>query len=98
MGLPRHGSALGFAGHILSASDAQWVLDAGADLVFIGKAAIADHAFAHRDMADASYQAPTFPVTKDHLRAELLGRVLRRVLRDQLAPPDQAVAAGGATV
>ena len=73
LGIPRHGAALGVAGHILSASDAQWVLDAGADLVFVGKAAIADHAFAQGAMADAGYQAPAFPVTKDHLRAEMLG-------------------------
>ncbi|HSN44000.1 MAG TPA: NADH:flavin oxidoreductase [Propionibacteriaceae bacterium] len=73
LGLPRHGAALGVAGHMTSASDAQWALDAGADLAFIGKAAIADHAFARRATTDASYQAPTFPVTKDHLRAEMLG-------------------------
>ncbi|SDC03953.1 2,4-dienoyl-CoA reductase [Raineyella antarctica] len=71
--LPRHGTALGVAGHIASAADAQWVLDQGADLGFVGKAAIADHAFAQRAMADAGYRAPNFPVTKDHLRAEMLG-------------------------
>lgn len=71
--LPRHGTALGVAGHLTSAADAQWVLDRGADLGFVGKAAIADHAFAARAMADAGYRAPSFPVTKDHLRAEMLG-------------------------
>ena len=73
LGLPRHGTVLGVAGRITSASDAQWVLDRGADLVFVGKAAIADHQFADRAMTDANYQAPRFPVTKDHLRAERLG-------------------------
>ncbi|MBK8459179.1 MAG: NADH:flavin oxidoreductase [Micropruina sp.] len=73
LGLPRHGTALGVAGRIPGAPDAQWVLDRGADLAFIGKAAIADHAFARRAAADPSYQAPAFPVTKEHLRAELLG-------------------------
>lgn len=73
LGLPRHGTALGVAGRITSAAEAQWVLDQGSDLAFIGKAAIADHAFARRAATDASYQAPTFPVTKDHLRTEMLG-------------------------
>lgn len=73
LGLPRHGTALGVAGRIATAADAQWVLDHGADLAFIGKAAIADHAFARGAVSDATYQAPTFPVTKDHLRAEMLG-------------------------
>ena len=73
LGLPRHGTALGVAGRITSAADAQWVLDCGADLAFIGKAAIADHAFAHRATTDARYRAPAFPVTRGHLRAEKLG-------------------------
>ena len=71
--LPRHGTALGVAGRVTSAADAQWVLDHGADLAFIGKAAIADHRFASRATGDAGYRAPAFPVTKDHLRAEKLG-------------------------
>ena len=73
LGLPRNGTALGVAGRITGAADAQWVQDQGADLGFVGKAAIADHAFAHRAMTDAGYQSPAFPVTKDHLRAEMLG-------------------------
>jgi len=71
--LPRHGTALGVAGRVAGAADAQWVLDQGADLAFIGKGAIADHAFARRATTDADYRAPAFPVTKDHLRAEMLG-------------------------
>lgn len=71
--LPRHGTAVGVAGHITSAADAQWVLDRGADIAFIGKAAIADHAFARHAAADPDYRAPSFPVSRDHLRAEVLG-------------------------
>ncbi|MFP5415873.1 MAG: NADH:flavin oxidoreductase [Actinomycetes bacterium] len=73
LGLPRHGTALGVAGHVTSAAEAQWVLDKGADLAFVGKAAIADHAFARHALADPGYRAPRFPVTRDHLRAEMLG-------------------------
>lgn len=70
--LPRHGTALGVAGHLASAADVQQVLNQGADLAYIGKAAIADHAFARRAIADPSYQAQSFPVTQDHLRSEKL--------------------------
>ena len=71
--LPRHGTALGVAGHLTGAAEAQWVLDQGVDLGFVGKAAIADHAFARAAMADPGYQAPAFPVTREHLRAEGVG-------------------------
>jgi 2,4-dienoyl-CoA reductase-like NADH-dependent reductase (Old Yellow Enzyme family) len=70
--LPRHGTVIGVAGHIASAATAQRVLDQGADLVYIGKAAIADHAFARRAIADPNYRGPDFPVTRGHLRSEKL--------------------------
>jgi hypothetical protein len=83
--LPRNGTVIGVAGHLASAAAVQRVLDQGADLAYIGKAAIADHAFARRAIADPGYHAPSFPVTRDHLRSEKLGGVVRDVLRDQLA-------------
>lgn len=70
--LPRHGTVIGVAGHIASAAAVQRVLDQGADLAYIGKAAIADHAFSRRAIADPGYRAPSFPVTRDHLRSEKL--------------------------
>ncbi|ALE06208.1 NADH:flavin oxidoreductase [Arthrobacter sp. ERGS1:01] len=70
--LPRHGTALGVAGHLTSAAAVKRVLDQGADLAYIGKAAIADHAFSLRAIADPGYRAPSFPVTRDHLRSEKL--------------------------
>jgi 2,4-dienoyl-CoA reductase-like NADH-dependent reductase (Old Yellow Enzyme family) len=72
LNLPRHGTVLGVAGHLASASVVQRVLDQGADLAYIGKAAIADHVFARRAIADPGYRAPSFPVTRDHLRSEKL--------------------------
>lgn len=72
LGLPRHGTALAVAGHLAGAADAQAVLDKGVDLVFIGKGAIVDHAFARHALDDAAYAAPAFPVTRDHLRAQYL--------------------------
>lgn len=71
--LPRHGTLLGVAGQVRSAADARWALDAGADFALIGRAAIADHAFARHALADDTYPGPTFPVTRDQLRAEFLG-------------------------
>lgn len=73
MGLPRNGTALGVAGRITGAHSAQWVMDRGADLAFVGKGAIADHAFARHAIEHDGYESPAFPVTKDHLRQELLG-------------------------
>ncbi|MEV8182516.1 NADH:flavin oxidoreductase [Specibacter sp. NPDC078692] len=73
LNLPRHRTVLGVAGHIASAEAVQRVLDQGADLAYIGKAAIADHAFAHQAIADPGYHAPAFPVTREHLRVEKLG-------------------------
>lgn len=71
--LPCHGNALGVAGRVDDAASAQWVLGQGIDLAYISKAAIADHAFAQQVMTDPDYPAPSFPVTRDHLRGELLG-------------------------
>lgn len=71
--LPRHGTVLGAAGHISGAADAQWVLDQGVDLAYIGKAAITDHRFARNAIEDPAYRAPEFPVSRDHLHAERLG-------------------------
>ncbi|MCO4238147.1 hypothetical protein NG702_12105 [Pseudarthrobacter sp. MDT3-28] len=73
--LPRHGTVLGVAGRIASAAAVQRVLDQGADLDYIGKAAIADHAFSRRAIADPGYRVPSFPVTRDHLRSEKLAEL-----------------------
>lgn len=70
--LPRNGTALGFAGKITGAAQAQAVLDRGADAVVIGKAAIIDQSFASRVTADPAYVAPEFPVTREQLRAQQL--------------------------
>lgn len=71
--LPRHGTALGVAGRIHDAASARWVLERSIDLAYVGKAAIVDHAFAERVIAEPAYRPPAFPVTRDHLRAERVG-------------------------
>lgn len=73
LGLPRNDTALGVAGRITGAAEARAVLDRGADLAFVGKAAIVDRDFARHAIGDPDYEAPAFPVTRDHLRSQLVG-------------------------
>ncbi|GAA1503637.1 NADH:flavin oxidoreductase [Nocardioides humi] len=71
--LPRHGALLGVAGGVLSAADAQWCLDRGADVVTVGIGAILHHDFAARAVADADFTARPRPVPRDVLAAEHVG-------------------------
>lgn len=61
---------LGVAGKITSGADVRHCLDAGADFVTIGRAAILRHDFPRRFAADAEYTSPALPVTATHLREE----------------------------
>ena len=70
--LPRGGTRLAVAGAVTGAGEAQWCLDRGADIAVVGKGAIVDHAFAEHAVSDPTYAAPAFPVSRDHLRGELL--------------------------
>lgn len=71
--LPRHGTRLGVAGKVLSAADAAWCLDRGADFVSVGIGAILHHDFAARAAADPGFVVRERPVTRDELRAEYVG-------------------------
>jgi 2,4-dienoyl-CoA reductase-like NADH-dependent reductase (Old Yellow Enzyme family) len=73
LGLPRHGVALGVAGKILSAADAAWCVERGADFVTVGTGAILHHDFATRSIADAGFVSVAQPVTREHLAAERVG-------------------------
>lgn len=73
LNLPRHGTSLALSGGVRTAADAQDALDRGGDLVCVGRAAVADHTFAAKALADPAYAGPRFPVTRDHLRAEHVG-------------------------
>lgn len=68
--LPRHGTLLGVAGAIASAKDAAWCLDARADFVSVGRAAIAHHDFASRAVADPEFVADAPPYTRARLADE----------------------------
>ncbi|WP_205473276.1 NADH:flavin oxidoreductase [Nocardioides sp. SYSU D00038] len=71
--LPRGETRLGVAGKVLSAADAQWCLDHGADFALIGSGAILHHDFPRRALADPAFVACAQPVTRDHLAAERVG-------------------------
>jgi 2,4-dienoyl-CoA reductase-like NADH-dependent reductase (Old Yellow Enzyme family) len=71
--LPRHGALLGVAGRVLSARDAQWCLDRGADVVTVGTGAILHHDFAARALADPGFAARPRPVPREVLQDEHVG-------------------------
>jgi len=64
---------LGVAGKITGGADAARCIDAGADFVVIGRAAILHHDFPERVRADPGFQSVAVPVSADYLRSEALG-------------------------
>jgi 2,4-dienoyl-CoA reductase-like NADH-dependent reductase (Old Yellow Enzyme family) len=71
--LPRGDVRLGVAGKIVSAADARAMLDAGADFVLLGRAAILHHDWPQKARANPDFRPVSLPVTRAHLEAEGLG-------------------------
>ncbi len=71
--LDRGDVRLGVAGKIMSAADARAMLEAGADFVLLGRAAILHHDWVHRVEMDPDFAPISLPVTREHLRHEGLG-------------------------
>ncbi|MFO1255960.1 MAG: NADH:flavin oxidoreductase [Sphingomonadaceae bacterium] len=71
--LDRGETRLGVAGKIMDAAKVRACLDAGADFVLPGRAAILHHDFAARAIADPDFACVSNPVSREHLRAEGLG-------------------------
>jgi 2,4-dienoyl-CoA reductase-like NADH-dependent reductase (Old Yellow Enzyme family) len=71
--LPRGDVRLGVAGKLMSAADARAMLDAGADFVLLGRAAILHHDWPQRARANPDFRPVSLPVTRAHLEAEGLG-------------------------
>jgi 2,4-dienoyl-CoA reductase-like NADH-dependent reductase (Old Yellow Enzyme family) len=79
--LERHGTRLGVAGKVMTARRAGELLDAGADFVLLGRAAILHHDFPLRVARDPEFAAAALPVTEQHLEAEGLGPAFRGYMR-----------------
>ncbi len=62
-------------GKVLTAADAQWCLDQGADFVGVGVGAILHHDFAARVIGQADFTPSALPVTREHLAAQHVGPV-----------------------
>ena len=71
--LPRGATRLGVAGKILSASDAAWCLERGADFVTVGTAGIIHADFPVRVLADPEFESIPQPVTAEYLKSQELG-------------------------
>ena len=64
---------LGTAGKINTPNDARRCLEAGADFVVLGRAAILHHDFPQQMQDDPDFEPVTLPVTRDYLRSQGLG-------------------------
>ncbi len=73
--LDRGDVRLGVAGRIYSATDARSCLEAGADFVLPGRAAILHHDFPEQIRANGDFEMIDRPVSRSHLRAEGLGQI-----------------------
>jgi len=64
---------LGTAGKINTADDARRCMEAGADFVVLGRAAILHHDFPQQVFDNPGFEPVKLPVTKDYLRSQGLG-------------------------
>lgn len=71
--LDRGDTRLGVAGKVSRPADAAACLDAGADFVLLGRAAILSHDFPLQAARDPDFVPPHLPVSRDYLRAQGLG-------------------------
>lgn len=71
--LDRGDTRLGVAGKVSRPAHAVACLEAGADFVLLGRAAILNHDFPLKAAEDPDFEPPALPVTRDHLRSEGLG-------------------------
>lgn len=74
---------LAAAGKVNRGEDATRCLEAGADLVVVGRAAILHHDFPERVRADPGFRSARLPVTANYLRGEGLGDAFIRYLTER---------------
>lgn len=71
--LPRGECRLGVAGKIISAAVARACVEAGADIVIVGRGAILHHNFPQLVLADSAFKSAELPVSRDYLRQQGVG-------------------------
>ena len=71
--LERGDVRLGTAGKINTPDDARRCLEAGADFVVLGRAAILHHDFPEQMLGDPDFEPVTLPVSRDYLHSQGLG-------------------------
>jgi 2,4-dienoyl-CoA reductase-like NADH-dependent reductase (Old Yellow Enzyme family) len=79
--LERGNVRLGAAGKIMTGPAARKCLEAGADYVVLGRAAILHHDFPLRVLANPDFASMPLPVPSEHLRAEGLGPAFLEYMR-----------------
>jgi 2,4-dienoyl-CoA reductase-like NADH-dependent reductase (Old Yellow Enzyme family) len=80
-GIDRGATRLGAAGKIYSGAEVRRALDAGVDVVVLGRAAIANHDFPARMFEDPEFTMRTLPISADDLRSEGLGEAFIEYMR-----------------
>ena len=68
--LDRHNTRLGVAGKIRTPQDAEATIAAGADWIMLGRAAMLQHDWPNRYIADASFKPVDMPVPRAYLLSE----------------------------
>ena len=79
--LPRGNSKLAVAGRLYNGVDALRAVEAGADVVAIGRAAISNHDFPNQVLANPVFTMRETPIPVDVLRAEGLGEAFIDYMR-----------------
>jgi 2,4-dienoyl-CoA reductase-like NADH-dependent reductase (Old Yellow Enzyme family) len=82
MSLDRKGVRMGPAGKLRTPQEAQLALEAGADFVLLGRAAILHHDFPLRVGEDPHFTPAALPVSADYLRAEGLSDTFVQYMRN----------------
>jgi 2,4-dienoyl-CoA reductase-like NADH-dependent reductase (Old Yellow Enzyme family) len=73
--LERGNTRLAVAGKMYNAQDMQRAVDAGADIVAVGRAAITNHDFPNQTAKNPKFEMRALPVSRDALRSEGLSDV-----------------------
>jgi 2,4-dienoyl-CoA reductase-like NADH-dependent reductase (Old Yellow Enzyme family) len=79
--LDRHDTRLGVAGKIRTPQEAEATIAAGADWIMLGRAAMLQHDFPNRYIADPSFKPVEMPVPRQYLKDEGLSEKFQEYIR-----------------